>query len=246
MSETAAPPLTPISVRDVGVTAQNRALLDGVSCDISATGISVIMGPNGAGKSLFLRCLHGLTLPRSGQIRFSGRALDEALLKRQSFVFQSPTVLRRTVCENLAFVARLRPAIKMATVDRLLTEMRLESLRDQPARLLSGGEKQRLAMARALLTSPDLLLMDEATANLDPASVQIIETSLKEAAANGMKIIVVTHDIGQARRLAHDVLFFNQGRLTEHTAAKAFFTAPQSRSSQAYLCGDIAGLDQQT
>ena len=100
--------------------------------------------------------------------------------------------------------------------------MRLENLRNHPARLLSGGEKQRLAMARALLTSPDLLLMDEATANLDPASVRIIEASLRTASAKGLKIIIVTHDIGQARRLAHDVLFMDSGQLTEHDNQNRF------------------------
>ena len=244
MSEPFTRELTPICVRDVSVTTQSRVLLDGISCDIPVQGISVIMGPNGAGKSLFLRCLHGLTRPRSGQILFNESLLSEALLKRQSFVFQTPTVLRRTVFDNLAFVARLRPSVALSSVRHLLAEMRLDHLQDQPARLLSGGEKQRLAMARALLTRPELLLMDEATANLDPASVQIIETSLKKAAANGVKIIIVTHDIGQARRLAHDVLFFNNGRLTEHAPANAFFDRPVSVPAQAYLQGEIIGFDQ--
>ena len=243
MCSAPVPKLLPIQVHGLRVTTQKRALLNAVSCDISSDGISVIMGPNGAGKSLFLRCLHGLTQPAAGEIQFCGRPLDEAVVKRQSFVFQSPTVLRRTVFDNLAFVAGLRPDISMDTVHQLLAEMRLEGLRDQPARLLSGGEKQRLAMARALLTAPDLLLMDEATANLDPASVHIIETSLKTAAQQGMKIIVVTHDIGQARRLARDVLFFSHGRLTEHTDADNFFHAPQSAPAQAYLRGDLIDLN---
>ena len=246
MYKASSPQLVPINVQGLSVITQDRMLLNTISCEITSAGISVIMGPNGAGKSLFLRCLHGLTQPAKGQIQFCGRPPDEEILKRQSFVFQSPTVLRRTVFENLAFVARLRPDITMATVQHLLAEMRLENLRDQPARLLSGGEKQRLAMARALLTSPDLLFMDEATAILDPASIQIIETSLKAAAQDGMKIIVVTHDIGQARRLAHDVLFFSHGQLTEHTDAASFFTSPQSESAQAYLRGELVTLDQQS
>ena len=117
--------------------------------------------------------------------------------------------------------------------------MRLDHLINQPARLLSGGEKQRLAMARALLTAPNLLLMDEATANLDPASVQIIESSLQTAASNGLKIIIVTHDIGQARRLAHDVLFMNSGQFEEHTPAEQFFTVPHSAAASAYMRGEL-------
>ena len=198
------------------------------------------MGPNGAGKSLLMRSLHGLHRPQSGRIEFDGCSLDETLIKRQSFVFQTPTVLRRTVHENLAFVARLRPEVGADALDRLLTEMRLDHLRNQPARLLSGGEKQRLAMARALLTAPDLLLMDEATANLDPASIQIIEAGLLTAVNRGLKIIIVTHDIGQARRLAHDVLFLNSGHLAEHTPADSFFTAPQSKAAAAYLRGKLS------
>ena len=243
MCSAPGPNLLPIQVRELSVTTQKRALLNGVSCDITSDGITVIMGPNGAGKSLFLRCLHGLIHPAAGDIQFAGQRLSEAVVKRQSFVFQSPTVLHRTVFDNLTFVAGLRPDITMDTVYQLLAEMRLGDLRDQPARLLSGGEKQRLAMARALLTTPDLLLMDEATANLDPASVQIIEHSLKMAAQQGMKIIVVTHDIGQARRLAEDVLFFSYGQLTEHTDAARFFTSPQSEPAQTYLRGDLVELN---
>ena len=239
MSRSRSPKLLPIHVKGLSVTTHKRPLLDAVSCNITSAGISVIMGPNGAGKSLFLRCLHGLTQPATGEIQFCGLPLDEAVIKRQSFVFQSPTVLRRTVFDNLAFVAGFRPDITIDTVHQLLVEMRLEDLRDQPARLLSGGEKQRLAMARALLTAPDLLLMDEATANLDPASVHIIETSLRAAAQQGMKIIVVTHDIGQARRLADRVLFLAGGSVCEMSEAAEFFEAPQSPQARAFLNGDI-------
>ena len=239
MSDIAAQRLVPIHVEGLCVTAHNRLLLAELNCRIGAEGITVIMGPNGAGKSLFLRCLHGLIPPQSGRIEFAGCQLDQSIIKRQSFIFQAPTVLRRTVYENLAFVARLRSEISANETDRLLTEMRLDHLTKQPARLLSGGEKQRLAMARALLTAPNLLLMDEATANLDPASVQIIEAGLRTAAADGLKIIIVTHDIGQARRLAHDVLFLNAGQLTEHTPAELFFTNPQSAAASAYMLGDL-------
>ena len=239
MSDISAQRLVPIQVAGLCVAAHNRLLLAELNCRIGAEGITVIMGPNGAGKSLFLRCLHGLIPPQSGRIEFAGCQLDQGIIKRQSFIFQAPTVLRRTVYENLAFVARLRPEICADETDRLLAEMRLDHLTQQPARLLSGGEKQRLAMARALLTAPNLLLMDEATANLDPASVQIIEASLRTAAANGLKIIIVTHDIGQARRLAHDVLFLNAGQLTEHTPAELFFTNPQSAAASAYMRGEL-------
>ena len=235
--------LIPITIDGLCLSAQHRLLLKNITCHIESEGITVIMGPNGAGKSLLMRCLHGLHQPQSGEIEFDGNLLNGTLIKRQSFVFQTPTVLRRTVYENLAFVARLRPEVSVEATDRLLVEMRLDQLRDQPARLLSGGEKQRLAMARALLTGPDLLLMDEATANLDPASIQIIEDSLRAAVSKGLKIIIVTHDVSQARRLAHDVLFLNSGQLAEHTPAESFFIAPQSAVASAYLRGDLTTID---
>ena len=239
MFDISAQQLVPVDVDGLCIAANNRLLLTKINCHIGAEGITAVMGPNGAGKSLFLQCLHGLILPQSGRIKFAGRQLDQTITKRQSFIFQTPTVLRRTVYENLAFVARLRPEIRANETDRLLAEMRLEHVANQPARLLSGGEKQRLAMARALLTAPNLLLMDEPTANLDPASVQIMEASLETAAANGLKIIIVTHDTGQARRLAHDVLFLNSGQLKEHTPAEQFFTAPHSTAASAYIRGEL-------
>ena len=239
MFNISAQQLAPVDVDGLCIAANNRLLLTDINCRIGAEGITVVMGPNGAGKSLFLQCLHGLILPQSGRIKFAGRQLDQTIMKRQSFIFQTPTVLRRTAYENLAFVARLRPEIRTNETDRLLAEMRLEQVANQPARLLSGGEKQRLAMARALLTAPNLLLMDEPTANLDPASVQIIEASLETAAADGLKIIIVTHDTGQARRLAHDVLFLNSGQLKEHTPAEQFFTAPHSAAASAYIRGEL-------
>ena len=239
MFNTSEQKLVPINVDGLCVATHNRLLLAGLNCCIGAEGITVIMGPNGAGKSLFLRCLHGLISPHAGRIEFAGRQLDQTIIKRQSFIFQAPIVLRRTVYENLTFVARLRPEIRSDETDKLLAEMRLDHLTKQPARLLSGGEKQRLAMARALLTAPNLLLMDEATANLDPASVQIMEASLRTAASKGLKVVTVTHDIGQARRLAHDVLFLNSGRLSEHTLADSFFKAPHSAAAAAYLRGEL-------
>lgn len=239
MSNVSKTKLVPIDIDGLCIAARDVKLLTNLSCRINGEGMTVIMGPNGSGKSLFLRCLHGLIPLQSGRVEFAGRLLDQSLIKRQSFVFQTPTVLRRTVYENLTFVARLRPEISADETDRLLVEMRLENLRNHPARLLSGGEKQRLAMARALLTSPDLLLMDEATANLDPASVQIIEAGLRIASAKGLKIIIVTHDIGQARRLAHDVMFLDSGQLTEHTTAESFFSAPRSAAASAYLQGKL-------
>ena len=166
--------LMPITVQNITLTLNERKLLDGLSCIIKSDGISVIMGPNGAGKSLFMRCLHGLAKPDMGQILYADKPLNSLIRQQQSLVFQTPTILRRTVLANLLFVARQRgiddPKISMD----YLAQLQLDHLAQHPARLLSGGEKQRLALARALIINPAILFLDEATSNLDPASIETI------------------------------------------------------------------------
>ena len=227
-----------IETRALTLAINGRLLLDSVSCRISRDGVTVLMGPNGAGKSLFLRCLHGLIQADSGSIALEGRPPDPGMRMKQSFVFQHPTLLRRTVLENLMFVARQR-AIAGRVAEAWLGKMGLSALAHQPARRLSGGERQRLALARALMTDPLILVLDEATSNLDPASVQTIEAVTREAAGNGTKVIAVTHDIGQARRLADNVLFMARGRLVEEGRAATFLKKPRSADAKAYLDGRI-------
>ena len=231
--------LMPITVQNITLTLNERTLIDDLSCIVKSDGISVIMGPNGAGKSLFMRCLHGLAKPDMGQILYADAPLDSLIRQQQSLVFQTPTILRRTVLANLLFVARQRgiddPKISMD----YLAQLQLDHLAQHPARLLSGGEKQRLALARALIINPAILFLDEATSNLDPASIETIETNLQSVSEQGMKIILVTHDIGQAKRLADDVLFLHHGKLVEHSPAKSFFQKPKSAAAKAYLAGKL-------
>jgi len=152
-------------------------------------------------------------------------------------VFQKPVLLRRTVMDNLTFAAPKTTPPEV--LHDMLERVNLSGKDQQPARVLSGGEQQRLALARALLTQPKILFLDEPTASLDPASVLIIERLIQEATADGVKSIVISHDIGQAKRLADDVLFLHQGRVTEHTSAATFFTQPLTCQAQAYLAGDV-------
>ncbi len=197
------------------------------------------MGPNGAGKSLSLRMMAGLVKPDAGEVSFAGGrpgAQDVAL------VFQKPVLLRRSVRANLAHALatygvprRERPA-RLAD---LLRRTDLEGLAQAPARRLSGGEQQRLAMARALAAGPRFLLLDEPTASLDPHATAAIEALICRAAADGVKVVLVTHDRGQAARLADDVLFLHRGRLAEAAPARRFFEAPASREARAYLAGDL-------
>ena len=231
--------LMPITVQNITLALNERTLIDDLSCIIKSAGISVIMGPNGAGKSLLMRCLHGLAKPDMGQILYADAPLDSLIRQQQSLVFQSPTILRRTVLANLLFVARQRgiddPKISMD----YLAQLQLDHLAQHPARLLSGGEKQRLALARALIINPAILFLDEATSNLDPASIETIETNLQSVSKRGMKLILVTHDVGQAKRLADDILFLHHGKLAEHSPAKSFFQKPKSSAARAYLAGKL-------
>jgi tungstate transport system ATP-binding protein len=217
-----------------------KRLIDGIDLSLGGGGSrTIVMGPNGAGKSLFLRLLHGLIEPTAGTVTIGGEAMSDDVRKRQAMVFQRPVLLRRSVAANLDFVLRLRGGGDVARRDALLAQVGLLERGRQPARLLSGGEQQRLALAKALATSPDVLFLDEPTANLDPASVLVIEDIVTRASLAGTKVIFVTHDIGQARRLGDDIVFLDRGRLVEHTPGDRFFTAPASGIAAAYLEGRI-------
>jgi tungstate transport system ATP-binding protein len=233
----ATPALLPLEVRGLTLEGTGRRLVDGIDLRLGRLGITVVMGPNGAGKSLVLRMLHGLVRPTAGEILWGGHALSTEIRRRQALVFQKPVLLRRSVAANLDFVLRGRDAA--ARRKALLDHVGLAPLADQPARLLSGGEQQRLALARALATDPQVLFLDEPTASLDPASVLTIEKIVRHAALRGTRIIFVTHDPGQARRLADDVVFLANGRLAEHTSARAFFASPASEAARAYLDGRL-------
>ena len=217
-----------------------RRLIDGIDLSLGGGGSrTIVMGANGAGKSLFLRLLHGLIEPTAGTVTIGGEAMSDDVRKRQAMVFQRPVLLRRSVAANMDFVLRLRGGGDDARRDALLAQVGLLERSRQPARLLSGGEQQRLALARALATSPEVLFLDEPTANLDPASVLVIEDIVMRASQAGTKVIFVTHDIGQARRLGGDIVFLDRGRLVEHTPDDRFFTAPASDIATAFLEGRI-------
>lgn len=236
---TLVPGLLPLAVEGLRYEVRGARLIDGVDLRLEDPGLTVVMGPNGAGKSLLLRLMHGLLEPTAGRVRWNGAAVDEAVRRRQALVFQRPVLLRRSVRANIEFVLRLRPGREPQPAMHWLEHVGLADRAEQPARRLSGGEQQRLAMARALALEPEVLLMDEPTASLDPASVATIEALVGEARQAGTKVVFVTHDIGQARRLADDVVFLHRGRLVEHTAAKTFFEQPASSAARDYLAGRL-------
>lgn len=217
---------------------EGKTLLDVPALNLKTRGPTVIVGPNGAGKSLLLRLVHGLITPQSGKIRVG----MEDRPARQAMLFQKPVLLRRTVAGNLRFVLKAQgvPRREMRSqIAKLLEQGQLAGKAHQPARSLSGGEQQRLALIRALATAPDLLLLDEPTAPLDPAATREIEALVQRAALSGIKVVMVTHDLGQARRLAEDVVLLHQGRVQEHSPADRFFAMPKSQAARAFLSGDL-------
>ena len=228
-----------LNARGLSLVLDGRPLLRGIDLDLGPTGITVVMGPNGAGKSLLLRVLHGLVAPSAGEVRWGGAPLSVETRRRQALVFQKPVLLRRSVAANIDFVLRARGRGDRARRAALLAEVGLLDKARHPARLLSGGEQQRLALARALATTPDVLFLDEPTASLVPASMLRIEEILRAAAEAGLKVILVSHDMAQARRLADEVVFLESGRVLEQGPAGAFFTAPETEAARAYLAGRI-------
>ena len=232
-------PVLPCEVRGLRYEAGGDLLIDNVDLNFGAGAITMIMGPNGAGKSVFSRLLHGMLEPTAGEILWGGRPLDEETRRRQAMVFQTPVLLRRSVEANIAFALRLRGEKGRARCTQMLDEAGLSNKAGQPARLLSGGERQRLAIARALVADPDVLFLDEPTASLDPASVQMIEEIVFSARDRGVKIIFITHDIGQAKRLGDDVVFMHKGRIVERAPATQFFKEPSSPQAKDYLAGRI-------
>ena len=239
MQHTSVETLIKLELSSVCFRTGEQLLLDNISTTISNPGITVIMGANGAGKSLLIRMVHGLLEPSSGEIHWNGKLIDLELRRRQAMVFQKPVLMRRSVAANIDFVLKSRASHCQHKRDQILREAGLFEQRSQPARLLSGGEQQRLALARALATDPEILLLDEPSASLDSATTIQIENLLKQTRARGVQIILVTHDIGQARRLADDVIFMHAGKLLEHSSAEAFFKSPSSEYAKAYLEGRL-------
>jgi tungstate transport system ATP-binding protein len=235
-------PILPLEARGLVYAAGGRRLVDGLDLSLRPGTLAVMLGPNGAGKSLTLRLLHGLLPLTAGTVTWAGRPADAAVRRRQAMVFQKPVHLRRSAAANLDYVLKLAglPATaRRARLQELLTLGNLLHLARLPARLLSGGEQQRLAVVRALALEPDLLFLDEPTASLDPAATLAIEALIERAHRAGTTILLVTHDLGQARRLAREVVFLHRGRVAEQADAASFFAAPRSEAASTFLAGRL-------
>ncbi len=233
----------PVAGRGLTISRSERRLLDQIDLTLgTAPGTTVILGPNGAGKSILIRTLCGLIAPDSGEVTWGGTAPDRARIARIGLVFQKPVLLRRSARANVEYALAVTGTLKNAQRERAgeaLHRAGLSHLSETDARVLSSGEQQRLTLARALAMDPDILVLDEPAANLDPASTAAIESVLRGIRDAGTPIVLITHDLGQARRLADEIVFLHKGRIKERTPATDFFTTPKSLEAHAYINGEI-------
>ena len=227
----------PLRLDDVTVSVGEMRLLDRVSLSFKAGAPTAILGPNGSGKTTLLRLAMGLLPPTSGTLQYG--ILQEPLFERLAMVLQKPVMLRRSAAANIEYALKAAGKRDPAAVARLLDLVGLSALGDRPARRLSGGEQQRLALARALAREPEILLLDEPTASLDPNATRLVEEIVARIAAAGVKVVLATHDLGQARRLAGDVAFLASGCLVEHAATSDFFAGPATQAARRFLAGDL-------
>lgn len=233
--------LLPLRIDDVCFEAGGRRIIDGISLAIDAGPRTVILGPNGAGKSVLMRICHGLLAPTSGRVAWNLAQAGNGR-HRQAMVFQRPVMLRRSALANVAYglkLAGVERSEREARALRVLEGLGLAHLADRPARVLSGGEQQRLALARAWALEPEVLFLDEPTANLDPGATREIEAAIARIGAAGAKIIMVTHDLGAAKRLADEIIFMHNGRVLERAGADRFFKGPASREAASFIQGEL-------
>jgi tungstate transport system ATP-binding protein len=231
----------PLRLEGVRFEAGGQRLIDDLTLTLEGGLRTVVLGPNGAGKSLLLRLCHGLIRPTAGRVRWASD--DPVRVRReQAFVFQRPVLLRRPAGANVAYalaVAGVPRAERRERVRVALEQVGLAHLADRPARVLSGGEQQRLALARAWALEPKVLFLDEPTANLDPAATRSIEAVIAAMYEDGVKIVMTTHDLGQARRHADEIVFMHKGRLIEHADATRFFVRPGTPEARAFVAGEL-------
>ena len=229
----------PLTLDNVSYEINGMRLVKDITTSFEANSVSVIIGPNGAGKSLLLRLCHGLIKPSKGKLLWEG-IKGKAPEKHQTMVFQRPIMLRRSVFANINHGLRVRKiprSERNQIIESTLHHTGLFRLAKVPARQLSIGEQQRLAVARAWSLNPEVMFMDEPSAALDPAATHSLETIISDIRNSGTKIIMSTHDLGQAKRLGDDILFLYRGRLLERDRAKNFFDKPNNdrASSQIFF-----------
>lgn len=229
----------PLVLDHVSFLANGKTIVDRLSVEIGPGRRTIILGPNGAGKSVLMRLCHGLLKPSAGHITWAGSSSGRG---RQAMVFQRPVMLRRSALANVIY------GLKLAGIARAERELRamdvldavsLSDVAGRAARVLSGGEQQRLALARAWALNPEVLFLDEPTANLDPNATRDVENIINQICAGGTKIVMNTHNLAQARRIGDEILFLNHGRLVERSPVERFFQQPASADAAAFIRGEL-------
>jgi tungstate transport system ATP-binding protein len=233
----------PLAGQGIRLTRDGRTILDAVDLTLRPEpAITVLIGPNGAGKSLLARVLAGLVAPDQGTISWAGSRPDRMRMPRIGFVFQKPVVLNRSVRANIEFalaVCGVGLSERHARALAVLDKAGLAGHAETDARVLSGGEAQRLALARTIAMEPELFILDEPAVNLDPNSTANIEHQLLELRSSGRPVLLITHDLGQARRIASRVVFMHKGRILEDSSAAEFFRAPKTDEAARYIRGEL-------
>ena len=233
--------MLPLILDNLGFATQGREIIRSISCDIAAGTRTVILGANGAGKSVLMRLCHGLLKPTTGRVTWHGGDVTRRA-RGQAMVFQRPVMLRRSAIANVMYALKLAgmtPAECRLRAEDVLEAVGLAAVAERAARVLSGGEQQRLALARAWALGPEVLFLDEPTANLDPNATRDIEQIISAIHAGGAKIIMSTHSLGQARRLGDEILFLSEGRLVERAPVNEFFNQPRSSEAVSFLRGEL-------
>jgi tungstate transport system ATP-binding protein len=231
--------MLPLVLDKVFFVANGRTIIERVSIEFAAGPRTIILGPNGAGKSVLMRLCHGLLQPSAGRVEWRGARNGRG---RQAMVFQRPVMLRRSAVANVSYglkLAGVAPRERALRARDVLEAVGLAGITDRPARVLSGGEQQRLAIARAWALGPEVLFLDEPTANLDPGATRDIEAIIGQIHASGTKIVMTTHNLGQAKRLGDEILFLSQGRLVERSPVDQFFTNPASAEAESFIRGEL-------
>ncbi len=236
------PSILPLAAYGLRFEMAGIRLIDGVDLAVGSGECVALLGPNGSGKTLTLRLLHGLDVPTSGTVRWATGSDKVAGRKRHAMVFQKPVMLRRTAIANVRHALDAAGFPRAEITERAaaaLARFGLQDLAARPARVLSGGEQHRLAIARAAALEPDILFMDEPTAALDPSATRQIEAMFAELKRVGIALVFSTHDIGQARRVADRVAIFGKGRIVEEGPAEEILAAPQTGEARAFIAGDL-------
>jgi tungstate transport system ATP-binding protein len=230
----------PIRFENVSVVAGQVTILNSITLTLGPGPPTLVIGPNGSGKTTLLRAAMGLVTPSQGHITWGGR--PDVPPERRAIVFQRPVMFRRSVSGNVQYALR-RSRVPYEERKHRLAEVLglvgLEHMANRPARRLSGGEQQRLALARALARDPAVLFLDEPTASLDPAATKVVEDVIRAVSERGIKVVMSTHDIAGARRLAGEIVMLHRGRVIETGAPSSLFSAPQTAEAKKFVAGEL-------